>query len=279
MSAQTKINKASHMPYYAQLRELLEADIRAGRLAVGAQLPSEAELCASYDVSRTVVRQALMELSNEGLISRVKGKGSFVARPKVDEHLAQNLVGLAEEVSARGQHLENQILAFEQQEPPGHIAENLRLEPGETVVRLDRLRFINGEPWVVTRTFLPSALCAPLLEFDMRHRSLYATMEEELGLVVDHGRRTIEAALAGHERGSLLGIAAEAPVLLLRSIGYLADGRPIEYFVAWHRGDRSRFDVDLERRGSRQLGPTPVGPGGDRLDVIALGGGSFDGDR
>lgn len=260
------------MPYYAQLRELLEADIRAGRLAVGAQLPSEAELCSSYDVSRTVVRQALLELANEGLISRIKGKGSFVARPKVDEHLAQNLVGLAEEVSARGQHLENQILVFEEQRPPEHIAHNLGLDSQENVVRLDRLRFINGEPWVVTSTFLPSALCAPLLGLDMRHRSLYSTMEEELGLVVDHGRRTIEAALAGQERGPLLGIEPGAPVLLLRSIGYLADQRPIEYFVAWHRGDRSRFDVDLERRGAAHLRAAPAGPGADPLEFAVSHG-------
>lgn len=258
------------MPYYAQLRELLEADIRSGRLEVGGQLPSEAELCSDYDVSRTVVRQALMELSNEGLITRVKGKGSFVARPKVDEHLAQNLVGLAEEVSARGQHLENQILLFEQQLPPEHIAGNLMLGPRETVVRLDRLRSINGEPWVVTVTFLPYSLCAPLLELDMRHRSLYTTMEEELGLVVAHGRRTIEAALAGQERAALLGIEPEAPVLLLRSIGYLADERPIEYFVAWHRGDRSRFDVDLERRGSARLPLAPVALPGEGAVASSL---------
>jgi GntR family transcriptional regulator, N-acetylglucosamine utilization regulator len=263
------------MPYYAQLRELLEADIRGGRLEVGAQLPSEAELCGDYDVSRTVVRQALMELANEGLIIRVKGKGSFVARPKVDEHLAQNLVGLADEVSARGQHLENQILVFEQQLPPEHIAENLGLGSQETVVRLDRLRFINGEPWVVTATYLPHSLCAALLDHDMRHRSLYATMEEELGLVVDHGRRTIEAALAGQERGALLGIEPAAPVLLLRSIGYLADGRPIEYFVAWHRGDRSRFDVDLARRGSLRSGPVSPGNGARGSVADSAGDGPF----
>lgn len=246
------------MPYYAQLRELLEADIRIGRLEVGGQLPSEAELCSDYAVSRTVVRQALMELSNEGLITRVKGKGSFVARPKVDEHLVQNLVGLAEEVSARRQRLENQVLLFEQRLPPQHIAESLQLGSDETVVRLDRLRFINGEPWVVTVTYLPYSLCAPLLELDMRHRSLYATMEETLGLVVAHGRRTIEATLAGQERAALLGIETGAPVLLLRSIGYVADGRPIEYFVAWHRGDRSRFDVELKRHGSAHLGLASV---------------------
>jgi GntR family transcriptional regulator len=248
------IDKSSRIPYYEQLREILEQAMRAGRIAVGEQLPSEAQLCDEYDVSRTVVRQALNELTNEGLIIRYKGKGSFVAPPKVDEHLAQSMIGLAEEVSARGQQLRNQILVFERQEPPTHIVQVLALAAGDPIVRLDRLRSINGEPWVVTSTYLPFDLCAPLLELDMRHRSLYATLEHELGLVLERGRRTIEAALAGPEHATLLGIDPGAPVLLLKSIGFLASGRPVEYFLAWHRGDRSRFDVELQRHRAHSEG-------------------------
>jgi GntR family transcriptional regulator len=244
------IDKASRVPYYEQLRVILERAMAEGRVTVGEQLPSEAQLCEDYGVSRTVVRQALAELANEGVIVRHKGKGSFVAPPKVDEHLAQSLTGLAEEVSARGRRLTNDVLAFERASPPAHIAEVLELAPGQDVIHLERLRSIDGERWNVTSTYLPLDLCAPLLEYDMRERSLYATLEDELGLVLDHGRRTIEAAVAGEEHARLLGIPPGSPVLLLRSIAYLADGRPIEYFLAWHRGDRSRFDVQLRRRAA-----------------------------
>jgi GntR family transcriptional regulator len=265
------IDKASPVPYYEQLREILENAMQGGRLAVGEQLPSEAQLCHEYDVSRTVVRQALNELANEGLISRFKGKGSFVAPPKVDEHLAQSLTGLAEEVRARGEHLTNQILAFEQQTPSAHVAEVLRLDPDETVIHLERVRSINGEPWVVTSTYLPYSLCAPLLSLDMRHRSLYATLEHELGLFLDRGRRTIEAALATERQAQLLGVQAGDAVLLLKSVAWLPDDRAVEYFVAWHRGDRSRFDVLLkrDRKRSEGVGQMTVGTVGAE-DVEAL---------
>lgn len=242
------IDKASRVPFYAQLADLLERTIRDDGLAAGDRLPSEAQLCHRYDVSRTVVRQALAELESHGLIDRYKGRGSFVAPPKVDEHLAQTMTGLAEEVQARGQRLDNQIRVFELQEPSAHVAEMLDLQPGISVVRLDRLRRVNGEPWVFTSTFLPADLCEGLLAFDMRHRSLYATLEQELGIVLERGRRTIEAALAGEEHGEQLGVHPGAPVLVLRSRGYAASGRIVEYFIAWHRGDRSRFDVEVRRR-------------------------------
>lgn len=249
-----RIDKSSRVPYYEQLREILEDAMQTGTLPVGEQLPSEAQLCETYDVSRTVVRQALAELANEGRIHRYKGRGSFVAPPKVDEHLAQSLTGLAEEVSARGDQLDNEIRLFERQTPSAHVAAILRLAPDDEVVRLDRLRSINGEPWVFTSTYLPFTLCGRLLELDMRHRSLYSTLEHDLGIVLVHGRRTIEAALAGEEHAALLGISSGDPVLLLKSLSYDSEDRPVEYFLAWHRGDRSRFDVQLRRDHERAEG-------------------------
>jgi GntR family transcriptional regulator len=265
-----RIDKSSRVPYYEQLREILEEAVQSGALAVGEQLPSEAQLCETYDVSRTVVRQALAELTNEGRIHRYKGRGSFVAPPKVDEHLAQSLIGLAEEVSARGDHLDNEVRLFECQAPSAQVARVLKLQDDEEVVRLDRVRSINGEPWVFTSTFLPGRLCRGLLGRDMRHRSLYATLEQDLGIVLVHGRRTIEAALAGEEHAKLLGIQPEDPVLLLKSLSFDADDTPIEYFLAWHRGDRSRFDVHLRRdhEGAQGSGSMAMSP--DHDDASAL---------
>lgn len=252
--ARRTVDKSSRVPYYEQLRQILESDIRTGRVAVGDQLPSEAQLCDDYDVSRTVVRQALNELSNDGLVVRYKGKGSFVSPPKVDEHLAQSLTGLAEEVRARGETLTSDVLDFEQVDPPEHVAEMLRLEKGDQAIHLERVRSINGDPWVVTSTYLPASLCADVLKYDMRTRSLYAILEHELGLRLHHGHRTIEAALAGERHAALLGIPVGAPILLLKSVACLEDDRPIEYFNAWHRGDRSRFDVNLTRDSEHSTG-------------------------
>jgi GntR family transcriptional regulator len=244
------IDKASPVPYHYQLRQLLEQAVTGGSLAVGDQIPTEAWLCERYDVSRTVVRQALSDLEREGLVSRMKGKGTFVSRPKLSEHVIQSLTSLHEDLAARGQRLETKVLRLEVEPISSHVAEMLELPQTERIVLLERLRFLNGEPLVVTAAHMPYALCAPILELDMSRRSLFETYEHELGLKLHRGTRAVEARAAGAEIAEQLGIEEGAPVLAFSGVTYIEDGRPIEYFVGMHRGDRSRFEVELYRPGA-----------------------------
>ena len=87
------IDRDSPIPYYYQLSEILREQINSGRLVAGDQLASEPALCEHYGVSRTVVRQALGDLESEGAIQRMKGRGTFVAAPKMVEHLADDSPG------------------------------------------------------------------------------------------------------------------------------------------------------------------------------------------
>jgi GntR family transcriptional regulator len=241
------IDKSSPVPYHYQLRQLLEQAVTSGALAVGDQIPTEASLCERYDVSRTVVRQALSDLEREGLVSRMKGKGTFVARPKLSEHVMQSLTSMHEDVAARGERLETEVLRLEEQPISSHVAEMLGLPQTERIVLLERLRFLNGEPLVVTAAHMPYSLCAPILELDMTQRSLFETYERELGLKLHRGTRAVEARAAGAEIADQLGIDEGAPVLAFSGVTYIDDGRAIEYFVGMHRGDRSRFEVELYR--------------------------------
>jgi GntR family transcriptional regulator len=246
------IDKSSPVPYYYQLRQILEAELASGRIGVGDRLPSEAELCNSYGVSRTVVRQTLSDLENERLIVRFKGRGSFVAEPKTSEHLVQSLTSLHEDVQARGQQLVTTVLRLETELVSPYVADILGLAPGAEIVLLERLRIVDGVPWQLNTAYMPYALCAPLLELDMSQRSLYEVLEQDLALELHRGQRSVEAGIAGEVVAEHLAIRTNDPVLILSGATYLTDGRPIEHFVGIHRGDRSRFDVELYR----PLGPS-----------------------
>lgn len=245
---QTGIDRSSPLPFYHQLKQLLLGEIERRGLRPGDRLPGDHELCATYDVSRTVVRQALAELESEGIIERMKGKGTFVAHPKTTEGLVQSLTGLYEDVAARGGHLRSEVLGLEVVPAEAQIAEDLDVPLGHPVIAIERLRFVDEEPWVLTITHVPEELAPGLVNEDLSHQSLYALLEGKYGLRLVHGRRSVEATVAGSGLARSLGVSRGAPVLVLRSVSMGQEGRPVESFVAFHRGDRSRFEVELSRR-------------------------------
>ena len=144
----------------------------------------------------------------------------------------------------------------------------LDLPDSEQIVLLERLRYLRGEPLVVTTAYMPYALCAPILELDMSDRSLFETYERELGYRLHRGTRAIEARAASAEIAEHLGVREGAPVLAFSGVTYIEDGRAIEYFVGIHRGDRSRFETELFglRRRPRRGPALRAG-----RDVIELG--------
>ncbi|HEX4250482.1 MAG TPA: GntR family transcriptional regulator [Pseudonocardia sp.] len=247
-----RINRSSPLPYYHQLKQLLVQEITRRGLRPGDLLPGDHALCDTYDVSRTVVRQALTELEFEGVIERIKGKGTFVAQPKTAEGLVQSLTGLFEDVAARGGHLRSDVRTLRVVPADSHIAAELRIEPDTPVVLLERLRFVEELPWVLTVTHLPHDLVPGLEYEDLTNQSLYALLENRYGVRLVRGRRSVEATLAGQVLAGALEIPVGAAVLTLRSLSVDADDRPVESFVAYHRGDRSRFEVDLVREGRSQ---------------------------
>jgi GntR family transcriptional regulator len=251
LSEGKSIDRNSPLPYYFQLKELLVEEVESGRWQPKQQVPSESELCEHFGVSRTVVRQAINNLVQDGLLYRQKGKGTFVAKPKIMESLAQNLSGFYEDMVDRGLKPVTKVLEQTKVEANRKVAEYLGLSLGDPVIKIDRLRFINDEPLVLVTTYLPYEICPSLLEEDLNHQSLYALLEEKYGLKIVHGRRTLEAMAADEYEARLLKVKVGAPLMLLNSVSYLGDGRPIEYFNALHRGDRSKFAVTLIRVRNR----------------------------
>ncbi|GLW07086.1 transcriptional regulator [Microtetraspora sp. NBRC 13810] len=241
------IDRSSPLPFYHQLKQILLDEISGRALRPGDRLPGDHDLCQAYGVSRTVVRQALSELEYEGVIDRVKGRGTFVAQPKTSEGLVQSLTGLDEDVRARGGRLRSEVRKLEIVPADAQVASELRLEIGAPVVLLERLRFVDGEPWVLTVTHLPADLAPGLLDEDFTDQSLYALLENKYGVRLVRGRRSVEAAVAGTGLARSLGIKPGGPVLVLRSVSFTDGMAPIESFVAFHRGDRSRFEVELDR--------------------------------
>ncbi len=258
ISFNTNIDRETYVPLYVQVIDAIREYIESGKARPGDQLPGEPELCRMFDISRTVVRQALKELEIEGLIYRSKGRGTFIAEPKIRESLFQELTGFYQDMQARGLRPVSQVLKQRVLHPPAKIANLLHLSEDDYVVEIERLRFVHddhGEPIVLVSTYLPHTLVPGLEKADFRHQSLYAYLEKTYGLTIARGRRILEAAPASAKEAKLLRVKKGSPLLILDSVSYLPNGVPLEFYHALHRGDRSRFEVELIR--SRQTGKLP----------------------
>lgn len=241
------IDKSSTVPYYRQLKEILRADIEQRDLRSGTRLPGDHDLCERYGVSRPVVRQALSELQYEGVLERVKGRGTFVVSQLASQSLVQSLTGLFDDVAAMGRKLRSEVRTLRVTAADPDVAARLGLSAGTAVVEVERLRFVDDEPWVYTVSHVPAALAPDLVDHDLREQSLYGLLERRYGLRLIRSRRAVEAHGATTSLARDLGLARNAPVLKLTNVTYGTDDQPVETFVAYHRGDRSRFEVEVER--------------------------------
>jgi GntR family transcriptional regulator len=186
-------------------------------------------------------------LEYEGVITRQKGKGTFISLPKINEGLVQKLTGFYQDMVERGLKPGTKVLHQNVVPASEKVAHFLNITPGTSVIDIQRLRYINDEPIQMVTTYIPYELCPSLADVDLTNRSLYEFIEKECCIFITRGHRFIEAVLANEYEASLLGIERGSPLLLLDSVSYSEDGQPIEYYHALHRGDRSRFEVELVR--------------------------------
>jgi len=239
------------VPLYFQIERTLESHIRSGVLAPGAKLPTEAEMRDEWRVSRSVIRQAIKGLQDKGLVWRSPRKGTFVTENKISQHIMHQLSGFYEDAVAHGAVPRSRILERKVIQVSGKVAHMLEIEEGDQAHFFQRLRFIDGEPMVLSRTYVPFALCPGLIEDDLANASLYALLEGKYHLNLDRSRRMLEAAGANESEANHLGISIGEPLILIRSITYLEGGRPVEYDIGLHRGDRFRFEAEVYRAKDR----------------------------
>lgn len=238
-----KIDKTSVVPIYFQLKTLIQDRITSGEYPVGLCLPSEREYCDEYGISRMTVRQAIIDLVNEGFLRRERGKGTYVAQPKIEQKL-QVLTSFTEEMKRRDMQPGTRLIHMAICPATGHVASQLSLKEGELVYEIVRLRLADDEPMAIETAYLPIANLPNLTEEKVATGSLYEVMRES-GLEIAHATQTLEATLAKPTEATMLNIKNKGPVLLIERTTYASGGQAIEFVKSVYRGDRYKFAIDL----------------------------------
>ncbi|HMM22533.1 MAG TPA: GntR family transcriptional regulator [Selenomonadales bacterium] len=245
------IDKSSVVPIYYQLKTLIQNRIAAGEYPVGARLPSERELCELHGISRMTVRQAVNDLVNEGRLTREQGRGTFVAKPKIEQGLVA-LSSFTEEMKRRSLIPGTKLLGFRVTAAEGRVAERLGVAAGEPIHEITRLRLADNEPMAIEISHLPLRYVPSLPPDLVAAGSLYEILRSS-GIDMAYAEQTLEASLAKAKETEILRVKPKAPVLLMERTTYRSDGRAVEYVKSVYRADRYRFSIRLT--GSERYGP------------------------
>ncbi|HEX3785909.1 MAG TPA: GntR family transcriptional regulator [Pseudonocardiaceae bacterium] len=228
--------------YWGLKRHLLDL---LSSMPPGSPIPTERSLAAEFDVSRTTVRQALAELTVEGRLLRVQGKGTFAAEPKVAQRL--QLSSYTEDMRAQGRQPSSKLLEISEDPADIDLARLLAIRAGAKVLRMHRLRLADNEPMAIETTHLPLSRFRGLRRYVSSGGSLYQVLRERFGVEMGHAEETIETALASPEEAELLGADVGLPMLLLSRHSFDSTGNPVEWVRSVYRGDRYKFVAGLNR--------------------------------
>jgi GntR family transcriptional regulator len=246
-------------PKHAQLSDVL-ADLAAHELGPDAAIPSERELMTTYDVSRATVRKAIESLIADGLLTRIHGKGTFVATPRLESRL--HLASFSQDMRRRGLTPSTRLLSVELDEPPAEVAKALDLSADGSAWRVDRVRLADGQPIALENGWYPKRLLPGLDRHDLGG-SLYELFAEVYDLTIETAEQTLWGETADASVARRLDAPVNTPLLVFRRVSYSA-GRPLEYVVSRYRGDRYQLHMSLGRDGIGSSAPStqPETPSG-----------------
>ena len=237
------------VPLYYQLKLHIESQIRSGVWQPGDQVPSESVLGEKFHVSRTTVRQALGELVNQGMLTRVQGKGTFVAHPRIRQRLTR-LTGFTEDFRARRMKPASQLLRQGIEPALARVASALRITEGTPVIVLERLRLADDLPMALEISHLRADLFPAFNAEEFPGGSLYRYLTEKFNTIPTSAHQDMEAIGCPQPHARILGISKNGPVLHIYRTTFDQAGRPFEHVESFYRGDRYVFQAELSNENN-----------------------------
>jgi GntR family transcriptional regulator len=234
---------------YEELVNTLLDELARGTYKKGDRLPTTPDLCRIYGVSNTTVKRAMDELELRGLVARRRGSGVYIKETAVPSSTlthqgssSQQMTGMSAEYGAQSKQVLSDVRDFSVVRPCAEIAEKLAMEPDEFAYRICRVRMVDDRPLVVEYTHMTIALIPDLRETTL-HASIYAYIEQDLGLKIGSAHRAIKAVMPTNDERAWLQIGDNEPLLEVRQVAYLADGVPFEFSISRHTSDYEFYSI------------------------------------
>ena len=234
------IEKTNATPLYLQLKNKIKKEIRSGMLKPGDKLPSESQLQKEYNMSRVTVRSAMEELTAEGYIIKVQGKGSFVAQSDM-LRLPIGVTSFTEDAKMQGVDLTSEVIKFGIEDIQSELdREFFGKKTGGKVLVFKRVRCANGVPVTIEENHMSPELLS--MEEEDLTGSFYDILINKYHMIPSNkGRRSVKIVFADEEIARYLDLSMGTPVIESEMCVLDMNGEPIHTVKDWVRGDNDRY--------------------------------------
>ena len=209
-------------------------------------MPTEEEICNAYNVSRSTVRGAIRELEKEGLVTRVRGKGTFIAKSKMKRRM-EKIYSFSHQMEAEGQKPSSKALKFSKIPATRGLARIFEIEQGEELYEFIRVRLSNDIPMLLETTYIPVKIHPSLKIEDIEKGSLYDFLRDVAGVVPKIAEETYESVVIEDGICEILKCPKKSSGFFIERIARLDNDEVYEFTQSFMRGDRSKISITLQQ--------------------------------
>lgn len=240
-----KINKYSSTPLYEQLYVCVKDAIRKGILKPGEKLPTEDEVSRRFQLSRPVIRQAYLELVNDGMIDRERGRGSFVKQREYKNMSMYSLVNFIEEAHQLNSKPFIKVIGLKLLIDDVEIHNRMQLPLDEPLLKIKRMRYLDAEPASFIENYVSLKRFPDLVNVDFSKESLYNTFIEKYGCKPSKAERKFLAKIVPDDLFVFLGVKQYSACHIIESVVYDQFDHVLEFSREYFAGDTNSFSMTV----------------------------------
>lgn len=233
----------SFIPIYYRLEKYLRDQILSGALRPGDLVAPESQLAQQFGASRMTVRQALSRLVFDGLVVRHRGRGTFVAQPRLEHTYI--FPSFEEEMQARGARTSHKLLDMRAVRAEGKVAESLGVPEGTPITMLQRQRLVDGQVVGYELRYLPKRIGEALTQDEIHSQPMVRAVMRILGKTHTRLSLRVSSSVVRREEAKILETKVGTPVLVREHIWYVEPDGPVQYGKSIFRGDRYQMCLEF----------------------------------
>ncbi|MGB3500838.1 MAG: GntR family transcriptional regulator [Mesorhizobium sp.] len=246
----------SPTPLYHRIYAVLRERIVKGYYPVDRPIPSEAELAENFSVSRITIRKAMEMLTAERLVTRTRGRGTFVTeRTKADElnrPVVTNINSLFSYLNNIGKSTRLKVVSLDLGEAPPRICAQMGVPPATELVRSVRVRLLDKRPYSLSIAYLMPEVGGRLKRQDLANTSMI-DLVKATGASVEQVEQVMTATLADDYAAKHLEIPVGAPLMMVNRVFFNAEFKPFYVAEIFYCADRYEYRVSLKREDGKDF--------------------------